>query len=681
MPNRLAHESSPYLLQHKDNPVDWYPWGEEAFAAAQEQGKPVFVSIGYAACHWCHVMAHESFEDAEIAAVMNELFVNVKIDREERPDVDAVYMNALQILGEGGGWPLSAFCTPDGKPYFLGTYFPPQDRYGRPGFASVLRTMAKVFEDQRDKVDQNTEAIVDGLRRVDEHFRRGALSGEVGALRADLLITAGRQLAQRSDPQHGGLGSKPKFPSSTTHALLARAGRLAFGAPAREAFLKQARSMARGGIYDHLGGGFARYSVDERWLVPHFEKMLYDNGQLLGIYGDAYAMDQDPAFARVIDETITWLEDEMQHPSGALYASQDADSEGEEGKYYVWTPEEIRAVLGPVDAIFFERAYGVSETGNFEHGTTVLSRVSDPGGDSDEAALASARARLLAARKQRVAPETDTKVLAGWNGLAVRGAVRAWETTGNARALALAVRVAEFLAGHMLHEGGTRLWRVFKDGSTKLDGTLDDYAFVAHGFLHLAEATGDARWWRHGAALIDTILERFYEERDGVGIFYMTPGDDTLLVHRPESNSDHAIPAGASVAVACLLRLAQVAEDKRALDIAERYLAGRVPQAGENPFAFSRLLSALDLYLHGQVVVVSAGEGADELLAAARRVYAPARMLVPALAESWAADSLLAGKDAAADGRAQAYVCRGQTCSAPVSDAQALRELLTATPA
>jgi uncharacterized protein len=672
MANRLAHESSPYLLQHKDNPVDWYPWGQEAFARARNEDKPVFVSIGYAACHWCHVMEHESFENDDIAALMNELFVNVKVDREERPDVDAIYMNAIQIMGQGGGWPLSAFCTPEGKPFFLGTYFPPQSRYGRPGFPDVLRTMSHVYKEQRDKVEQNVAGILEGLRHIDEHFRRSAVGGDLGRVDRGLLITAGRSLAQRSDARHGGLGTQPKFPSSSSHDLLGRAGRLEFGKPAREAFLLQARNMARGGIYDHLGGGFSRYSVDERWLVPHFEKMLYDNGQLLGIYGDAHAMTGDGEYAQVIDETVGWLSREMLDASGGLYASQDADSEGEEGKYYVWTPEEIEAVLGP-DAIFFNKAYGVTDKGNFEHGTTVLSRVIEPLPDSDEAALADMRRRLFEVRDRRVHPATDTKILAGWNGLALSGLLRAWEATGNEKALALARTVADFLASRMLHAAGARLWRVYKDGVTKLDGTVDDYAFVAHGFLRMAEATGEAAWWQRGAALVEVILERFYEERDGVGIFYMTPSDDPEpLIHRPESNSDGAIPSGAAVAVECLLRLGMVAGHERAMKVAENYLAGRAVQAAENFFAASRLLVAVDYYVNGVELVVTEGEGRKELLSAARRVHAPTLMI----AGSWAAESLRQGKGPAAAGRAQAYVCQGQSCSAPVTGPDELGALL-----
>ena len=677
MANRLASESSPYLLQHQDNPVDWYPWGEEAFALARAQEKPIFLSIGYAACHWCHVMAHESFEDEETAALMNELFVNIKVDREERPDVDAIYMHAIQVMGQGGGWPLSAFLDPDGKPYFLGTYFPPKGRYGRPGFSDVLRAMSEAFHEERDKVDFNIAGIMDGLQRLDQFHRQGAGQGDSGQLDQGLLITAGRSLSQKSDQVNGGLGGAPKFPSSSSHDLMARAGRLRFGEPARRAFLLQARKMAKGGIYDHLGGGFARYSVDAHWLVPHFEKMLYDNGQLLAIYGDAYSMTEEADFARVIAETVEWLAREMCDESGGLYASQDADSEGEEGKFYVWTPEQVGEVLGPVDAIFFNKSYGVAPGGNFEHGTTVLSRVTARGSDAEEQALDDMRARMFSARSRRVAPATDTKILAGWNGLALTGLLRAWSATGHEPALALARQVAGFLRQHMLHDEDRRLWRVFKDGATKLDGTLGDYAFVARGFLDLAEATEDDDAWRTGTALLGAIRERFHQEVDGVGIFYMTPSDDTEpLIHRPESHSDGAIPAGASVAVECLVRVAHMTGDESAREIAETYLAGRGAGAAENFFSASRLLAALDYHLHGAELVVTEGEGRSQLLQAARRAYAPTLML----AGPWASEFILDGKRPAADGAAAAYLCRGQTCSPPVTDVGQLVSLLTQPP-
>ena len=678
MPNRLAGESSPYLLQHQNNPVDWYPWGDEAFARAKAEDKPLFVSIGYAACHWCHVMEHESFENPEIAALMNSLFVNVKVDREERPDVDAVYMNAIHVMGEGGGWPLSAFCEPEGAPFFLGTYFPPDDRHGRPGFARVLKTMSQVYREKRDQVAQNATAVLQGLRHMDEHFRRHARkAGGPGELEVGMLVTSGRQLAQMSDVERGGFGKRPKFPSSSAHDLLGRAGRLPFGAPARTAFLLQCQEMAAGGIYDHLGGGFARYSVDEKWLVPHFEKMLYDNGQLLAIYGDAFAMTGEARYAEVIEETVDWLVREMQDAAGGLYASQDADSEGEEGKFYVWTPAELAEVLGEADAEVFARAYGVTDAGNFENQTTVLSRVSQRGGEEAEKALAEMRQRLFVARSKRVAPATDTKVLAGWNGMALSGLLRAAGATGSTRALATALQVAEFLQSRMVHDDGARLWRVYKDGRPRLDGTLDDYAMVARAFLDAGEALEDPVWWRRGERLVEQVLARFYREEDGVGVFYLPANDsEDRLVHRPESNHDGATPSGAAVAIECLLRLGQCGGSARALEVAERYLAGRAPQAAGQPYMGARLLAGLDFYLNGVELVVSEGSGRAELVAAARRAYAPTLMI----AGPWAPESIRGGKGAGEDGRAQAYVCRGQTCSAPVTEPDALRALLAEPP-
>jgi uncharacterized protein YyaL (SSP411 family) len=674
MTNRLAAESSPYLRQHADNPVDWWPWGAEAFAEAKRTDKPVFVSIGYAACHWCHVMAHESFEDPAIARVMNELFVNIKVDREERPDVDAIFMNAIMVMGEGGGWPLSAFCLPDGRPYFLGTYFPPTERYGRPGFRDLLEAMADAYRKRRADAEDNALALVDGLQRVDAHYRRGAQSAERAGLAQSLIVTAGRQLAERCDPTHGGLGGKPKFPSSSSHDLLARAGRFSFGQPARDAFLQWARGMAEGGIYDHLGGGFARYSVDEKWLVPHFEKMLYDQAQMLGIYASAVAMGGPlaPRAHHVIAQTVGFLARELSDPAGGLWSSLDADSEGEEGRFYVWTPTQLRAALGPMGAIVFGNAYGVTEHGNFEHGTSVLSRVTPRGGELEEAQIAELAAKLFAAREQRVRPGTDDKVLAAWNGLAISGLVAAYRATAHPPALDLALRVATFLRDRMI--SGGELARVFHEGKTKaLDGTLDDYAFVALALLELAEVTGDRAWWDLGAKLVGTLRERFVAEEDGVVVFYLSPAGDPLLVHRPESHHDGAIPSGAAIAVQALLRLGLVAGDDGALALAEKYLTQRLTApTGVNAWATSALLGALDFYLHAKVLVVSDGTGREALLAAAGTTYAPTL----AIAGPWASASILEAKVADPSGAARAYVCTGPTCAPPVTDAAHLGPLL-----
>ncbi|MDQ3370615.1 MAG: thioredoxin domain-containing protein [Myxococcota bacterium] len=689
MPNRLAAESSPYLRQHADNPVDWWPWAPEAFAEAKRRNVPVFVSIGYAACHWCHVMAHESFEDAETAKLMNERYVNVKVDREERPDVDAIYMNAIQVQGESGGWPLSAFCLPDARPYFLGTYFPLAPRFGRPTFKDLLNAMSDAYLHRRSDAEDNALALVDGLQRVDDHYRRGAHGADPKALTASLLITAGRQLAERCDPEHGGLGGAPKFPSSSSHDLLARAGRFPFGQPARAAYDEWARGMAEGGLYDHLGGGFARYSVDAKWLVPHFEKMLYDQAQLLGVYANVCAMgapatvtgdakladDAWRARAReVITETVGFLERELSDPDGGLWSSLDADSEGEEGKFYVWTPAQLREVLGPTNALMFAQAYGVTDAGNFEHRTTVLSRITPRTSPYEEEHLAELRAKLFAARAARIRPGTDDKVLAGWNGLAVRGLIAAWRATGHEPALALALRVSVCLRDRMVT--GDRIARISHEGATKeLDGTLEDYAFCAVAFLDLAEATGDRSWWDLGARLLGSVRERFVATEDGVVVFYLAPAGDPLLVHRPESHHDGAIPAAAALATEGLARLGLVAGDDAALALAEQYLVQRLTATtGVNAWATSALLGVLDLYLHHKVAVISEGPGRDALIAAARGLYAPTL----ALAGPWASASVLEGKVAAPDGRARAYVCSGPTCSAPVTEPAALRGLLVA---
>jgi uncharacterized protein len=686
--NRLAAASSPYLRQHAQNPVAWWPWGAEAFAEAKRLNKPVFISIGYAACHWCHVMAHESFEDNDTAALMNETFVNIKVDREEWPDVDAIYMNAIMVQGEGGGWPLSAFCFPDGKPFYMGTYFPKAARFGKPSFADVIGMLRDTYRDERDKLVENADALAEGLVQVDAHYlgKATAISAAtnrgawVSQLSASLLIAAGREIAERCDHTFGGLKGKPKFPSSSTHELLTRIGRLAFGDKAKAAASKWALAMANGGIYDHLGGGFARYSVDERWLVPHFEKMLYDQGQLLSVMADALAVNGDVRFADVIAETTAFLRREMRATHGGLWSSIDADSDGVEGKFYVWTLAELKSALGALASLHVAKAYGVSEAGNFEHGSSVLARVTPRGTSYEESDLQQQRIKLLATRQLRTGPGCDDKVLSGWNGLAISGLVAAWKASGYDDALQLAVEAGSFVCQHMIanDSNGLSLARILaQDPRTpRLDGTLDDYAFVAAAMLDLAEATGTSTWFNVARALLAAARRRFVSEIDGKLVMYLA-ADDDLLIHRPQSHTDGAIPSGAAVAIECWLRVAQLALDEDALSLAERYLAERVVGSGAvNPLSHPRLLSALDRYLHGAVVVVSPGAGRDSLLTAARRCYAP----TTAIAGDFAAASLLADKSPTASGAAAAYVCRGQACSLPVSDPTALRQLLQQAP-
>jgi uncharacterized protein len=647
MANRLGVETSPYLQQHADNPVDWWPWGPQAFAEAQRLGRPVFVSIGYAACHWCHVMAHESFEDADTAAVMNEQFINIKVDREERPEVDAVYMNAIQVQGEGGGWPLSAFCMPDGRPFFLGTYFAPTPRFGRPSFRDMLRILADAFANKRDQVEDNAAALIEGLGRFDEHYRKGASASlqSPSTLTASTLVASGRQVAERCDPKYGGLRGAPKFPSCSTLEVLARAARQSFGEQAHAAFAQWCSGMVDGGIYDHLGGGWARYAVDEKWLVPHFEKMLYDQAQLLSICASAHSLiPEDPRYPERIVETIGFLQRELSDAAGGLWSSLDADSEGEEGKYYVWTPAQLGAALGKRDTLVFAAAYGVTQVGNFEHGTTVLSRISARDSAYEEEDLARMRQALLAARQHRVRPGTDDKVLASWNGLAISGLLASWRATGYAPALELARRVADFLQREMFRDGA--LARIWGKGSSRLDGTLEDYAFCALAFLELAEAmlqvTAEGTiddsiavpYWQLGRSLVEAIRTRFVE---------------------------------------ALLRIGIVCDHHESLALAERYLGERLGGDTANAgVTQARLLAALDFYLHHQVVVISEGRGAAQLLAQTRRAAMPTTCPTG----SWAAASIRDGKTANQTGQAQAYVCRGATCSAPVSDPAALFALL-----
>lgn len=676
MARRLAAETSPYLRQHADNPVDWWPWGAEAFAEAARLDRPVFVSVGYAACHWCHVMAHESFEDRETAELMNQWFINIKVDREERPEVDAIYMSAIQVQGEGGGWPLSAFCLPDGRPFFLGTYFPPAPRFGRPSFRELLRMIAEAYRDKRSELLENAEALLDGLGRIDKHYR--PRTGESAQLAESVLVAAGRQLVERCDAVHGGLAGAPKFPSCSTLEVLGRAARLPFGAPAKEAFLRWMRGLCDGGIYDHVGGGWARYSVDERWLVPHFEKMLYDQGQILAACALASGLAQEDGRwqARMV-QTVDFLARELSDPGGGLWSSLDADSEGHEGKYYVWTPRQLEEVLGKRGAIVAGAAFGVTEAGTFEHGTSVLARAR-VGSAYEEAELVELAAKLFAARQQRVRPGTDDKVLASWNGLAISGLLAAWRAIGYAPALAVARRAAAHVRAAMWD--GAELARVWGHGRARLGGTLEDYAYCALAMLELAEAElasgqegAASEAWQLGATLVAELQRRFVEERDGALVFFLAPAGESLLVHRPESHHDGAMPSAAAVAIEALLRVGLIAGDEAALALAERALRERL---GGEPEAVAltrgRFLAALDFYLHHQLVVVSEGSGGEALRLAVGRAAVPnARLLGP-----WASESHRAGKRASAAGLAQAYVCRGATCSAPVAEAEALVAVL-----
>ena len=679
--NRLIHETSPYLLQHAHNPVDWYPWGEEAFAAARAENKAILLSIGYSACHWCHVMERESFEDEAIAALMNRHFVNIKVDREERPDLDQIYQSAFQVFNRrGGGWPLTMFLTPDGKPFHAGTYFPPDDRHGMPGFPRVLETVASAYREKAADLAHTGEQAVAILDKIEAVEPSDAPPGR------EAIASAVESLTRFFEPQHGGFGSGPKFPGTMALDLFVRHAR-ASGDPdtlRRAAFTL--RMMASGGIYDQLGGGFHRYSVDGQWLVPHFEKMLYDNALLVPLALDLFQITGDADFARVARETADYLLREMRHPEGGFYSTQDADSEGHEGKFFVWTPEEVQAVLGPDDAALFCRAYDVTPHGNFE-GKNILHVVLREDALAVEfgrpiaeigARLVDARRRLFLAREKRIKPFRDEKILTGWNGLAIAALARAAMALDEPRYAEAAVQGVEFLARALLKGG--RLLRTWKDGQAKLNAYLDDYAFLANALIDVYEATSDPRHLRWATDLAETILDQFWDE-GGRG-FFLTSRDHETLVTRPLSGVDQSIPSGGSAAVFALLRLAAYTGNAAYRDHAERVftLFGRAME--DNPFGYANLLCALDWYCEGPVDIVIIGPREDAatraLVRSAHAVYLPNRTLtVVTPEESGSPDVPEAARGKSMqNGKPTTYVCRGFTCSAPVTTPEALAALL-----
>jgi uncharacterized protein YyaL (SSP411 family) len=648
--NQLATATSPYLLQHKDNPVAWWQWSPEALAEAQRSNRPILLSVGYAACHWCHVMAHESFEDEPTAAVMNELFVNIKVDREERPDVDHVYMSALHALGEQGGWPLTMFLTPVGEPFWGGTYFPKDARFGRPAFVTVLREVARVFHEEKQSVGHNTQA----LRQALTEAQRPAGPASVG--RAD-LDKLGAQLPRAFDPVNGGLGTAPKFPNPPILEFLWRYADRTGAAEARAAFLLTLERMTRGGIHDHLGGGFARYSVDARWLAPHFEKMLYDNAQLLELYGLAAQETGNATFADAARGIVAWLAREMTTRDGAFAASLDADSEGMEGKFYVWGADEIREVLGTDDARLFAEHYDVTAAGNWEE-HNILNRLDTPDPDTTTASrLAPMRDKLLARRAGRVRPGLDDKVLADWNGLMISALVRAGSALQEQNWIAMAERAFRFIADTMSR--GDRLGHSWRDGALLFPGFATDHAAMARAALALAEATGHTSYSRLADTWLDT-LARDYAEA-GTGILAMTTHAAADLVVRPKPTHDDAVPNANGLYAEALVRRAMATGDARHAALADHTLEHLGAVARATPLAHTSILNALDLRLRGAAIVVSA-RGTPLAREALRAAY-PTRVF--AELESLAPDH---PARAAAPSGDVALVCAGERCSLPIAD-------------
>jgi uncharacterized protein YyaL (SSP411 family) len=670
--NRLAAETSPYLLQHAHNPVDWYPWGPDALERARAEQRPIFLSIGYAACHWCHVMERESFENEATAALLNQFFVAIKVDREERPDLDAIYMDAVQQMTGHGGWPMSVFLTPDGRPFYGGTYFPDQPRHGLPSFRDVLTGVAEAWRERRTEVEEAGAKIAASIAG----HALGAVPAAAGQPEAWMLDSALVALESDFDARNGGWGRAPKFPQPMTIEFLLRQHARTGDERALAMARRSLDAMAAGGIYDHLGGGFARYATDAIWLVPHFEKMLYDNAQLARVYLHAWQVTRDPRYREVVEETLDFVERELRTPDGGFASSLDADTDGEEGATYVWSKAEIDEIVGD-DAAAFTRAYGVTENGNWE-GHNILSYVV-PGSDPD--GLRNARAKLLQQRDARPQPGRDDKVLTAWNGLMIAAFADAGATMGRPDWTRAAERAADLLVREARDANG-RLRRSWKDGRALQSGVLEDYTHLCEGLLALYEATFDERWFVAARDLADQVIAHFSDPGGG---FFDTADDHESLITRPKGIQDNAVPSGNAMAATVLLKLAALTGDGRYADAAEAALATVVSYAHRYPTGFGQWLVAMTFAIAPVTEVAIVGEpgGNDthSLLSVVRGEYRPFSVMALAAAARQANESAipLLHERVARDGHATAYVCRAFACRAPVIEAAELAAQLAST--
>ena len=687
MSNRLAKETSPYLLQHQNNPVDWYPWGEEAIEKSRREDRPIFLSIGYSACHWCHVMEHESFESEAIARMLNENFVAIKVDREERPDLDQIYMNAVQMLTGHGGWPMSVFLTPELKPFYGGTYWPPHASRGMPGFDQILLGIDDAWKNRRDQALTAAEQLTAELQNLGR-----VASGDAGALDVDLLDAAAGQLRSTFDNVYGGFGQAPKFPHPMDLQLLLRVWHRTHQQGPLDMVRLSLDRMAAGGIYDHLGGGFARYSVDARWLVPHFEKMLYDNALLAGAYLDAYLVTGEEGYARVLRETLNYVIRDMTNPGGGFYSTEDADSEGHEGLFYTWTPDEIEAVLGEERGATFGRVYDVTDDGNFE-GRSILNLpktlaqcAAILGRETQELAaeLAEGREKLFAVREGRVRPGRDDKVIVAWNGLMIDSMARAGAALNEPEYVITADEVASFILARMRRDD-ERLLHSWRNGQAKLDAYLDDYAALANSLVTLYEANFKERWIDEAVQLMDTVLDKFADPAGG-GFFY-TASDHEQLIARNKELTDSSVPSGNSLAALAFLRLGRLLGRGDYLDAAEQVLAVAVPIMQRAPMAAGQMLLALDFYMGPTNELVLVGDldrdDTKQAIAAIQRRRLPRSVLAvrdPRSVDATGSQSarlheIFASKESA-DGRPVLYVCQNFACQQPVAGLAAIEAAL-----
>ncbi|WP_018133134.1 thioredoxin domain-containing protein [Effusibacillus pohliae] len=682
-PNRLIREKSPYLLQHAYNPVDWYPWGEEAFAKAHREDKPIFLSIGYSTCHWCHVMERESFEDEEVAACLNKHFISIKVDREERPDIDHIYMTVCQEMTGHGGWPLTIIMTPDKKPFFAGTYFPKLRKYGRPGLLDILSQIAEKWHTQRERILWAGERITQALQP-----RFQATDGD--ELTEEVLEAAFQRFVHKYDPTYGGFGAAPKFPSPHNFGFLLRYWRKTGDDRALSMVEHTLESMYHGGIYDHLGFGFARYSVDEMWLIPHFEKMLYDNALLAIAYLETYQATGNPFFAKVARDVFTYVLRDMTSPEGGFYSAEDADSEGEEGKFYVWRPEQIKQVLGERIGEIFCAYYGVTEQGNFEHGTSALNLIETDhqavakqfGLSSEDLSrmLEDARKKLFEARDKRVHPGKDDKILTAWNGLMIAALGKGARVLGDTRYADAARKAVEFILTKLIREDGRLLAR-YRDGEAAYPAYLDDYAFLIWGLLELYETDFDVRHIDRAIRLIDDGIRLFWDAEHGGFFFY--GNDSEQLIARPKEIYDGAIPSGNSVMTLNLLRLARLTGNQAYEKMAGRQFKAFSDNVKSYPPGFTHMLMALQFAVYGSKEIVIAGDPAasdtQEMLRMVRGEFLPNAVVVlnPTGKEADMGERfpVVQGKKAI-DGKATVYVCENYACQAPVTDAAELKQLL-----
>jgi len=674
-PNNLIKETSPYLLQHAYNPVKWYPWAEEALRRAKGENKPIFLSVGYSACHWCHVMAHESFENEEVAQIMNENFINIKVDREERPDIDDIYQKVCQLTTGGGGWPLTVFLTPDQRPFYVGTYFPPLDNYGRPGFGSIVRQLAQAWKEKPDDVEVAAENFLNALKKTESISLPSKLDKSI-------LDEAAVNLLSLGDSTNGGFGHAPKFPNAANLSFMLRYSKISGISKFQEFVLKTLTKMANGGIYDQIGGGFHRYSTDSRWLVPHFEKMLYDNALLPPVYAEAYQLTRDGRYLNIIKETLGYVLKEMTSPEGAFYSAQDADSEGEEGKYYVWKKKEVQEILGD-ESDMFCLYYDVAEGGNFEghnilHNNINLSTVAFHFGKTEselDEILKRCKEKLLETRAKRMSPGRDEKILASWNALMISAFVKGYRVTEEISFLRAAENCIKFIEQKMTEDG--KLLHTYKDGQAKLNAYLDDYAYFVNALLDYFESSPSKKYLDLAIRYADYLLEHFWDKNENS--FYFTDDDHEKLIIRTKNIFDLSMPSGNSVAAGALLRLYHVTQEKKYMDAALQVMESLSTMAAENPFGFGQLLNVIFMYLQKPIEITVVNQDNAEIHKYLAKKFLPESILVNISKKEQLEDlkelPFFAGKDYDST-KTKVYVCKDFTCSLPLETIQEIKNLL-----